>query len=100
MTVVPVHRCEEIGVKAVLIMFGSESSHESSAVFNLPGATAIVNTGNPWQLLQLPAVKRTIGKSVTLPSGVSSNGELKKAPNFITGALDTEGHSKMVSVQY
>jgi sarcosine reductase len=92
-------KCEEQGVKAVLIMFGSESGMESSTVFNLPGANAIVNTGNPFRLLSLPAVKRIIGKPVTLASGLAS-GELKKAPNFITGALDLAGHTKMVSVQY
>jgi hypothetical protein len=72
---------------------------EGSTVFNLPGANAIVNTGNPFRLLSLPAVKRIIGKPVTLASGLAS-GELKKAPNFITGALDLAGHTKMVSVQY
>jgi len=92
-------KCEDQGVKAVLIMFGSESGMESSTVFNLPGANAIVNTGNPFRLLSLPAVKKVIGKMVTLPSGPAS-GELKKAPNFITGALDLAGHTRMVSVQY
>lgn len=93
-------KCEELGVKAVLIMFGSESGSESSTVFNLPGANAIVNTGNPFHTLQLPAVRRIIGKPVTLPSGVPASGALKKAPNFITGALDLAGHTKMVAVQY
>jgi len=93
-------RCEEMGVKAVLIMFGSESGIESGTVFNLPGAKAIVNTGNPFRLVSLPAVERIIGKPVILPSGVSADGELKKAPNWISGALDQEGHSKMVSVLY
>lgn len=93
-------RCEEMGVKAALIMFGSESGDESATVFNLPGARAIVNTGNPFRLVSLPAVERIIGKPVILPSGVSANGALKKAPNWISGALDQEGHSKMVSVQY
>ena len=100
-------RCEEMGVKAVLIMFDGTSptdlacGMESATVFNLPGAKAIVNTGNFfWQLVSLPAVGRTIGKSVVLPSGVSADGELKKALNWISGALDQEGHSKMVSVRY
>jgi len=93
-------RCEDAGVKAVLIMFDVASGIESGTVFNLPGARAIVNTGNEWELVRLPAVERTIGKSVILPSGVSSDGELKRAINWIAGALDQEGHSKMVSVRY
>ena len=92
-------KCEDRGVRTVLIMFGSESGTEGSTVFNLPGANAIVNTGNPFRLLSLPAVKKIIGKPVILPSGPAS-GELRKAPNFITGALDLAGHSRMVSVQY
>jgi len=94
------HRCEEMGIKAVLIVYGSESGIEGSIVFNLPGANAIVNTGNPFRTLQLPAVERTIGKSVILPSGAPSHGELNRTSNVITGALDVAGHSKIVSIQY
>jgi len=93
-------KCEDMGIKAVLIMFGSESGTDSSTVFNLPGANAVINTGNPFRVLRLPAVKRTIGKTVVLPTGVSSDGEIRKAPNFIIGALDLAGHTHMVSVQY
>jgi len=100
-------RCEELGVKAVLIMFDGSSpadlasGMESSVVFNLPGANAIVNTGNHfWHILDLPAVERTIGKPVILPSGVSSDGKLRKGLNWIKGGLDQEGHSKIMSVRY
>lgn len=93
-------RCETLGVKAVLIMFDVASGIESGTVFNLPGASAIVNTGNEWELVSLPAVKRTIGKPVVLPSGVSSDAELKRALNWIAGAVDQEGHSKIISVRY
>jgi len=93
-------KCEDLGVKAALIMFGSESGSDSSTVFNLPGAQAIVNTGNPFRTLELPAVKKAIGKFVVLPSGLPCDGKIRKAPNFIVGALDIAGHTKRVSVQY
>jgi glycine reductase len=93
-------KCEDLGVKAALIMFGSESGSDSSTVFNLPGAQAIVNTGNPFRTLELPAVKKAIGKSVILPSGSPCDGKIRKTPNFIVGALDIAGHTKRVSVQY
>ncbi|MFC1846061.1 glycine/sarcosine/betaine reductase component B subunit [Chloroflexota bacterium] len=93
-------KCEDLGVKAVLIMFDVASGIESGTVFNLPGARAIVNTGNEWELVRLPAVDRIIGRPVILPSGISSSDELNKAINWIAGALDQEGHSKIVSVRY
>ena len=93
-------KCEDLGVKAVLIMFDMASGIESGTVFNLPGARAIVNTGNEWELVGLPAVEKVIGRPVVLPSGVTSDGELNKAINWIAGALDQEGHSKIVSVRY
>ena len=93
-------KCEDLGVKAVLIMFDVASGVESGTVFNLPGARAIVNTGNEWELVRLPSVERVMGRPVVLPSGVTSDGELDKAINWIAGALDQEGHSKIVSVRY
>jgi len=92
--------CEDRGVKAVLIMFDVASGSESGTVFNLPGARDIVNTGNEWELVRLPPVKRVIGRRVVLPSGTASDGELHKAINWIAGALDQEGHSRLVSVRY
>ncbi|MBW1803227.1 MAG: hypothetical protein JRJ85_21165, partial [Deltaproteobacteria bacterium] len=93
-------KCEEVGVKAALVMFGSESGSDSSTVFNLPGAQAIVNTGNPFRIFDLPAVEKVIGKTVVLPSGLACDGEIRKAPNFIIGSLDVAGHTKRVSVEY
>ena len=90
-------RCEEIGVKAVLIMYDVASGsglEPMSIIFNLPGARAIVNTGNEWLTLILPPVERVIGTPVTLPSGISSNGELIKALNWLAGALDQEGRKR------
>ena len=93
-------RCEELGVKAVLIMFDRSAGSEVGAVFNLPGASAIVSTSNQNWLISSPAVERTIGRPVTLPSGVSSNGELKKRARSIKGILDQLGHSNMRPVRY
>jgi len=95
-------KCEDIGVKAVLIMYdvASGSGVESGIVFNFPRANAIVNTGNEWLALDLPAADRVIGRPVSLLSGVTSNGELKKALNWITGAVDHFGRSMITSVRY
>jgi len=100
-------KCEDMDVKAVLIMFDGVSPADiaagldSGTVFNLPGAGSIVNTGNSfWQSIDLPAVDRIIGKPVILPSGVPSDGAFTKSLGWITGALDQEGHSTLVSVRY
>lgn len=93
-------RCEELGVKAVLIMFDRSLASETGTVFNLPRANAIVTTANSWAILSLPAVGRTIGRPVVLSSGGSSDGEVKKPLRWIRGGLDQLGHSKIMSVRY
>ncbi len=93
-------RCEEIGINTVLIMFDRSLNSEVGAVFNLPRANAIVTTANSWSIVELPTVKRIIGKRVILPSGASSDGVLKKPVRWIRGALDQTGHSRIMSVRY
>lgn len=93
-------RCEEMGVRAVLIMFDRSLNSEVGAVFNLPLANGIVSTANSWSIIELPSMKRIIGKQVILPSGACSRGELKKPIRWIRGALDQTGHSKIMSVRY
>jgi glycine reductase len=93
-------RCEDQGVKSVLIMFDRSNRGELGTVFNLPGASSIVATANHFGKLQLPAVKRVIGKSVTLPSGVHSEDGFEKIIRYIRGGLDQEGISKIMPVRY
>ncbi len=93
-------RCEDLGVKAVLIQFDRSAGSEVGAVFNLPGASAIVSTANQSWLISSPAVERTIGRPVTLPSGVSAKGELKKRASSIKGILDQLGYSNIRAVRY
>ncbi|MBW1766048.1 MAG: hypothetical protein JRJ65_03235 [Deltaproteobacteria bacterium] len=92
--------CEEVGVKSVLIIFDRSSRGEIGEVFNLPGARAIVSTANQYTTLHLPCVERIIGKRVTLPSGVSCDGELDKVFRFIRGGLDQEGITNIIPVRY
>jgi len=92
--------CEDLGVKPVLIIFDRSNRGEVGEVFNLPGARAIVTTANQYEILHLPAVKRTIGKRVTLPSGEACDGELEKVFRFIRGGLDQEGITHIGSVRY
>lgn len=93
-------RCEDMGVKAVLIQFDRSAGTEIGAVFNLPGASAIVATANSNWLIQSPAVARVIGKPVTLPSGISSSDEIQKRARFIRGVLDQVGHSYIRPFRY
>jgi glycine reductase len=93
-------RCEDLGVKPVLIIFDRSNRGEIGEVFNLPGARAIVTTANQYETLHLPAVKRTIGKRVTLPSGRTCDGELDRVFRFIRGGLDQEGITHIGSVRY
>jgi len=93
-------RCEDMGVKAVLIQFDRSAGTEIGAVFNLPGASAIVATANSNWLIQSSAVARVIGKPVTLPSGTSSSDEIQKRVRFIRGVLDQVGHSYIRPFRY
>lgn len=94
------HACEEKGVKAVLLMFDRSEGAEVGAVFNLEGARAIVATANQYEVYELPPVQRTIGRSVVLPDGVTSEGALKKPLRWIRGALDQEGHQRLRPILY
>jgi glycine reductase len=93
-------RCEDLGVKSVLVMFDRSNKGELGTVFNLPGASSIVATANHFGTLPLPAVERIIGKSVTLPSGVNAADGFDKIIRGIRGALDQEGFSKYRPVIY
>jgi len=93
-------RCEDAGVKTVLIMFDRSNRGELGTVFNLPGASAIVSTANQFVSLELPPVERVIGRPVTLPSGVCSNHGLQKTFRYIRGALDQEGITRYRPVRY
>jgi glycine reductase len=92
--------CEDLGMKAVLIVFDRSNKGEIGEVFDLPGARSIVTTANQYEVLQLPAVERVIGKRVALPSGQPCDGELEKAFRFIRGGLDQEGITRIRSLRY
>ncbi|MBW2066800.1 MAG: hypothetical protein JRJ03_17970 [Deltaproteobacteria bacterium] len=92
--------CEDLGMKAVLIVFDRSNRGEVGEVFNLPGASSIVSTANQYEVLHLPPVKRVVGKRVTLPSGQPCDGELHKIFRFIRGGLDQEGITKIRPMRY
>ncbi|MFC1861365.1 glycine/sarcosine/betaine reductase component B subunit [Chloroflexota bacterium] len=96
-------RCEELGVKAVLLMWETTadgSDKESGVVFNIPGANDMVSTGVPLVEVQLPAVQRIIGDPNMLPSGVPADGEIARRILWISGAVGQLGGSKLMSVRY
>jgi len=96
-------RCEELGVKTVLIMWQQLALSDGGALFNLPKVNAItitgtVTTGGP---MVLPAVEKIIGRPVTLPpKGAPASGELRKMQRDIVGSGDQLGYSKLISVLY
>jgi glycine reductase len=92
--------CEDLGMKAVLIVFDRSNKGEIGEVFDLPGARSIVTTANQYEVLRLPAVERVIGKRVTLPSGQPCDGELEKSFRFIRGGLDQVGITRIRSLRY
>lgn len=96
-------RCEELGVKAVLLMWQQlASSDGGGALFSLPKVNAITTTGTAivGGPVSLPAMGRIIGRPVTLPTGGPASGELKKMKRDIVGAGDQLGYSKLISVLY
>lgn len=96
-------RCEELGVKAVIITWGrkQDSGDQSgSVIFNLPKVNALISTGSPLRTLKLPEVKRIIGRPVRLRSGEPSTSAFDKRILFISGAVGQLGNSRMVAAQY
>jgi glycine reductase len=95
-------RCEQLGVKTVLIMWdiSPDGSCESGVVFNIPEASAIINTGNPLVRISLPPVERIIGRMATSPEGAPANGELTRILLSISGAGCQLGNSQLISVRY
>jgi glycine reductase len=94
--------CEELGVRAVLIMWGmsQDGGADSSVVFSFPKVDAMVSTGSPLRQVSLPAMKRLIGRPVTLPNGAPASSEFNLRLLWISGAVGQLGNSKLVSVQY
>ena len=93
-------RCEELGVKTVLIMFDRSNRGELGTVFNIPGTTAIVGTGNQFGEVELSKMERVIGRNVKNPAGKTPYEGFSKIFRYIRGALDQEGISRWVPVQY
>lgn len=92
--------CEDLGLKSVLIIFDRSNRQEVGEVFNMPDVSAIVSTANQYEVLQLPAVERIIGKRVTLPNGVSCDRKLDKVFRYIRGGLDQAGITNIMPVRY
>jgi sarcosine reductase len=93
-------RCEELGMKTVLLMWQLHSADMGSALFNFPRVNAIASTGVASELIKVPPVESIIGRIVTLDSGATASGELKRMRWRIAGATDQLGYSKLVSALY
>jgi len=98
-------RCEELGIKTVLIMRGAPDGDSSEIsgvhlVQNLPKANAIVNYGDVYSPISLPPVERIIGKPVTSPTGDPVSGKIRRPSAFIRGAAGQLGDRKRISVLY
>lgn len=93
-------RCEELGVKTVLIMFDRSNRGELGTVFNLPGTTAIIATANQFVEVELSEMDRIIGQNVKNPAGKTPYEGFSKIFRYIRGALDQEGISRWIPVQY
>ncbi len=95
-------RCEELGVKTVLIMLQQLAvSDGGGALFNSPRVNAITITstaiGGP---MALPAVEKVVGNAVTLPSGAQGSGQIMKMKRDLAGGEDQLGYSRVVQVVY
>ncbi|MBW1801768.1 MAG: hypothetical protein JRJ85_13680, partial [Deltaproteobacteria bacterium] len=95
-------KCEELGVKAVLLMWEltAVATAEGGVVFDLPKANAMVSTGAPLKDIYLPAVERIIGRPDHSPDGVPANGAFPRRMLWISGAAGQLGESKLISVRY
>jgi sarcosine reductase len=94
------NKCEELGIKTVLLMWQLHAADMGSALFNLPKVDAITSTGAAAELISLPPMERLIGRTVTLDSGASASDKLQRITSRIIGATDQLGYSKQVSVLY
>lgn len=92
--------CDDLGVKAVLIIFDRSNKGEAGEVFDLPGARSIVTTANQYEVLDLPPVDQVIGRIHPLEDGKTAAGRLQKTFRFIRGGLDQEGITRIRSMRY
>jgi glycine reductase len=93
-------KCEELGIRTVLVMWRLTSPDEGGVIFNMPKINAIVSMASPSEFVTLPPVERIIGKPVTLRDGSSPKGEINRIKMWIPGSVDQLGHTKLVSVLY
>jgi glycine reductase len=93
-------KCEEAGVKTVLVKWPLTSPEEGGIIFNMPKVDAIVCTTNPSEMVTLPPAEMTIGRSVKLDDGSSAGGELRIRKMWISGAIDQLGYSNLTSALY
>lgn len=91
-------KCEELGVRTVLVMWQLSSPIEGGVLFSIPKVDAIVSTVSPSDVITLPAVDRVIGKPVTLRDGAPVSGQLKMIRMWIQGSADQIGFSNQISV--
>lgn len=91
-------RCEDMGVKTVLIKWPLTSPEEGGIIFSMPKVDAFVSTVRPSEMVTLPPVDKIIGRSVEFDNGSSTSGELKCWRMWISGAIDQLGHSNETSV--
>jgi glycine reductase len=93
-------KCEEIGVKTVLLMWQMTSREAGGTLFNLPKVNAITATANLVKPIKFPAVDRVIGTPGTLPSGESVSSGFMRSKWDIVGVSDQLGYSSLRSVEY
>jgi glycine reductase complex component B subunit alpha and beta len=98
------NRCEQLGIKTVLV--NSEAvtanSTDTSFIYVVPEADAIVSTGNPEAIIELPPVERVIGGDL-----LDIEGEVYRARDgFVTSvrplcaATSQIGANRLTVLQY
>lgn len=95
-------RCEELGVKTVIVvseMMTTSRRSDETLIFNSPKADAIVSTGC-FEFLDLPAVERLIGGPTIPDLPVHLAERLAASTHVVRGASSHLGYSWITSQEY
>ena len=94
-------KCEQQGIKTTLLNPEmARTKTESGFVHIVPEADAIVSTGNYEMPITLPPADKVLGGTALAAAEVDASGELQVPLRYIFNATSTQGHSKLIGVQY
>lgn len=94
-------KCEQQGIKTTLLNPEmARTKTEPGFVHMVPEADAIVSTGNYETPITLPPADKVLGGAKLAIPEIDASGELHVPLRYVFNATSTQGHSRVIGVQY